>query len=104
MAPEVLRSEMNDSKADIYSFGIMLWEIWFGRRAFADIEYDSSDPLDFFNLVGEGSRPKDVEDLKKPPRLWKELMDKCWDGDPKKRPTAKECKQRVIKLSYEWSG
>ena len=104
MAPEVLRSEFNNSKADIYSFGIMLWEIWFGRQAFADIDFDSSDPQDFFNLVGKGSRPNDVEDLKKPPRLWKELMEKCWDGDPGKRPTAKECEQIVTKLSSEWSG
>ena len=82
----------------------MLWEIWCGRQAFADIDFDSSDPQDFFNLVGEGSRPKDVEDLKKPPRLWKELMEKCWDGDSRKRPTAKECEQIVTKLSSEWSG
>ena len=104
MAPEVFRSELNDSKADIYSFGIMLWEIWFGRRAFADTHFDSSDPQDFFNFVGKGSRPNDVEYLKKPPLFWKELMEECWDEDPKKRPTAKKCEQTVSKLSNEWRG
>ena len=104
MAPEVFRSELNDFKADIYSLGIMLWEIWFGPGAFADIDFDLSDPQDFFNLVGKGSRPKDVENLKKPPLLWKELMEECWDGDPEKRPTAKKCEQVVTKLSNEWSG
>ena len=36
VAPEVFRSEVYDSKADIYSFGIMLWEMWYGRQAFAE--------------------------------------------------------------------
>ncbi|KAL9964138.1 hypothetical protein ACROYT_G027725 [Oculina patagonica] len=33
-APEVIRSSVYDSKADIYSFGIMMWEMWYGTRAF----------------------------------------------------------------------
>ncbi|PFX16116.1 Dual serine/threonine and tyrosine protein kinase [Stylophora pistillata] len=101
-APEVFRSELYDFKADIYSFGIMLWEIWFGRRAFADVNL--SDKHDFFRLVDDGHRPKDVEDFKKPPRFWKELMEECWDGDPEKRPTAKKYEQKITELSYEWSG
>ena len=56
MAPKVLRSELNDFKADIYSFGIMLWEIWYGRQAFADV--DSENIQHFINLVNEGCRPK----------------------------------------------
>ncbi|KAL9964101.1 hypothetical protein ACROYT_G027683 [Oculina patagonica] len=37
-APEMLRSSVYDSKADIYSFGIMMWEMWYGERAFFDEE------------------------------------------------------------------
>ena len=104
MAPEVFHSERCDFKADIYSFGIMLWEIWFGRRVFADDDFDSSDPQHFFRSVGGGCRPEDVEDLKKPPLCWKELMEECWDGDPGKRPTATKCEQKITELSSEWSG
>ena len=101
MAPEVFHFEQHDFKADIYSFGIMLWEIWFGGQAFVDV--DLSDPQHFFSLLGEGCRPKDVEDLKKPPRRWKDFMEECWDGDPGKRPTATKCEQKITELSNEWS-
>ena len=40
IAPEVIRSEFYDSKADIYSSGIMPWEMWFGERAFTGVEGD----------------------------------------------------------------
>ena len=35
MAPEVFHSKLYDYKADIYSFGIILWEMWFGRRRYS---------------------------------------------------------------------
>ena len=102
MAPEVLRSELNDFKSDIYSLGIMLWEIWYGRQAFP--HFDSKNIQHFINSVIEGCRPKEETKLKlnKPPRLWKELMEKCWDGNPKKRPKAKECEETITKLFNEW--
>ena len=40
IAPEVIRSGFYDSKADIYSFVIMPWEMWFGERAFTGVEGD----------------------------------------------------------------
>ena len=102
MAPEVLRCELNDFKADIYSFGIMLWEIWFGQRAFDD-DHPHDNQL-FINLVIRGRRPGEYRWSRTPPPIWKELMEECWDGDPEKRPTAKKCEQIVTKLSNEWSG
>ena len=101
MAPEVLRYEMNDFKADIYSFGIVLWEIWFGQEAFACV--DLRNLQHFIDLVSEGLRPEGKES-KKTPCHWKGLMEKCWDGDPGKRPTAGECKEILTKLNNEWSG
>ena len=40
IAPEVIRSGFYDSKADIYSFDIMPWEMWFGERTFTGVEGD----------------------------------------------------------------
>ena len=36
MAPEVHHSRVYDSKADIYSLGLIMWEMWYGQQAFAD--------------------------------------------------------------------
>ena len=37
LAPEVIKSSLYDYKADIYSLGIMLWELWYGNRALLDV-------------------------------------------------------------------
>ena len=96
IAPEVFHSEVYDSKADIYSFGIMLWEMWYGRQAFAEFK----GPITaLFNFVDGGRRPKHVEGSKEPPARWKQLMNRCWDGNPEKRPAVKICNQDLTALS-----
>ena len=42
VAPEVLRSEKFTSAADIYGFGMIIWEILAGEPPFIDREYDQS--------------------------------------------------------------
>ena len=96
VAPEVFRSEVYDSKADVYSFGIMLWEMWYGRQAFAEFRGPMTA---FFSFVDGGNRPLDVEGGKKPPARWKLLMSRCWDGNPEQRPSAEICRQEITTLS-----
>ena len=96
IAPEVFHSEVYDSKADIYSFGIMLWEMWYGRQAFAEF----MGPVAVFICMVDGHyRPEEVEGEKKPPARWKQLMNRCWDEDPEKRPSAEICNQDLTALS-----
>ena len=98
IAPEVFHSEVYDSKADIYSFGIMLWEMWYGQQAFTEVK----GPMTvFFTKVDEGHRPKHVEGGMAPPPLWKGLMEKCWSGKPEKRPSAKSCCNQITKLAQD---
>ena len=96
MAPEVFRTKLPDCKADIYSLGIILWEMWYGPPAFSFDE--SSTPQEFFRQVEEGERPVHRKDCKKPPPIWEHMMTSCWDGDPKKRPTAKKCNEDIATL------
>ena len=92
LAPEVIKSRVYNSKADIYSLGILLWEIWYGEQAFAITKLE----LDlFFNMVDDGGRPKHLECCQKPDSRWEELMEKCWNEDPEKRPSAKECLKSI---------
>ena len=94
IAPEVFRSKVYDSKADIYSLGIMLWEIWYGKQAFSKIV--SLNLHDFFREVDSGCRPEHLEDHVYPPPCWEELMKDCWEAMPEKRPSAKQCHDRVL--------
>ncbi|KAJ7392783.1 hypothetical protein OS493_010440 [Desmophyllum pertusum] len=75
VAPEVIRFSIYDSKVDIYSFGIMMWEMWYGKRALLEIGGDLNTIL---HKVAEGTRPSHVEDRRKPPIGWQHLMQRCW--------------------------
>ena len=94
MAPEVRHSRVYDSKADIYSLGLIMWEMWYGQRVFADAPVTIFQ--DFFEWVDEGNRPVHKQGCKRPPSFWEQLMKQCWDGNPDKRPTAKECNEKIV--------
>ena len=32
MAPEVMEGKLHSTEVDIQSFGLMMWEMWFGKR------------------------------------------------------------------------
>ena len=97
MAPEVFHRQVYDSKADIYSLGIILWEMWYGQRAFKFAPAETL--VDFFSLVDGAYRPGDVKGWKPPLTPWRELMEKCWKGDPEERPSAETCKTEAKMLA-----
>ena len=91
MAPEVLKSQVYNSKADIYSLGVMLWELWYGERAFSR----SVLLADFFRMVDNGGRPEHVKGCREPTHAWGNLMKECWQKNYKDRPSANECHKRI---------
>jgi len=91
IAPEVLLGKPYTKAADIYSFGIIMWEMTSGIPAFNNISHDFNLSLD----ICQGLRPEIIEGTM--PEYAK-LMKKCWDSDPNKRPTADE----LLKCFTEW--
>lgn len=81
MAPEVLMNKPYDESADMYSFGIVLWELVTGSDPFKDITTYSS-LLD--RVVTGGERPEIPDNC---PSKLKALIKACWDQDPKRRPS-----------------
>ena len=96
IAPEVFHGAVYYCKADIYSLGIIMWEIWYGKQAFNNVPVTTLDG--FITLVGKGCRPQHVTGCNHPPFLWKQLMRECWNRNPEKRPTAKECHDEITVL------
>ncbi|XP_022797401.1 uncharacterized protein LOC111335676 [Stylophora pistillata] len=94
LAPEVILNKEYDNKADIYSFGIMLWEMWYGERAFLE----EGHALD---KVVKGATPSHVQDDMRPSTGWQNLMQRCWDGKPNNRPDAAECHKVLTRLSQK---
>ncbi|RIB10148.1 kinase-like domain-containing protein [Gigaspora rosea] len=76
--PKYKRNE----KSDIYSFGVILWEISSGRPPFSSFK---SRDLIVIHLF-QGNREKPIEGT---PPQYVELYKKCWDNDPDNRPEIK---------------
>lgn len=83
-APEVLSRNSYTEKADVYSFGIVLWEILTRDKLYPGLNfYELSS-----KVVNEDLRP-DVKNYSFPDELL-DLMKRCWDSDPGKRPAFDE--------------
>jgi serine/threonine protein kinase len=82
MPPELLQLKPGKwtMAADIYSLGMVLWELVTRRVPFADVN-----PFTLVTWIGAGNQEKIPKDC--PPKL-KALIISCWDITPSKRPTA----------------
>lgn len=93
IAPEVLCKKAYRQPADIYSYGIIMWEVSSGKPAFCDIPHDFTLAS---NVCFNSLRPQIVNGT---PPCYVELMQRCWDSDPRKRPTSKEIYETCLKWS-----
>jgi serine/threonine protein kinase len=81
MAPELLNSTSNmvTEKVDVFSFGIVMWELLTGEEPYANLHYGAI----IGGIVNNTLRPK-VPTWCDP--SWKLLMERCWASEPVDRP------------------
>lgn len=84
MAPEVFESSSYTEKCDIFSWGIILWEVLARRKPFDEV---GGPAFAIMWAVHKGERPPPLR--KCPPKI-DSLMTRCWDKDPDKRPSMRE--------------
>jgi len=82
MAPEMLLDKPYDTKADVYSFGIVLWELFTQLEPYNGFFKTFDEMMD--GVTRKGKRPDIPEDC---PSKLKELMQACWNPDPNNRPS-----------------
>lgn len=92
MAPEVLRGERirenNAAALDVYSFGVLLWEIWARARPWDEItEKEARFTSRLCELVNAGVRPQLPERAGEAPDGYDDVMRLCWATVPDERPT-----------------
>ncbi|EXX50166.1 Cdc15p [Rhizophagus irregularis DAOM 197198w] len=93
MAPEVLRGKSYTQASDIYSFSMIMWEFTSGVPPFNDREHD----LQLSFSICKGERPEIPENT---PQCYVDLMKKCWDEDPLKRPSSEEVLNTIEKWIF----
>lgn len=94
MAPELLNGSSNkvSEKVDVFSFGIVLWEILTGEEPYANMHYGAI----IGGIVNNTLRPP-VPSFCDPE--WRILMEQCWAPDPSARPCFTEIARRLRAMS-----
>ncbi|CAG8482455.1 6805_t:CDS:2 [Ambispora gerdemannii] len=85
-APEIFRGQPHSKASDIYSIGILMWELSAPGQVPFEIKLYDRDAL-LQCAIWDGERPKVYDDTPEP---WVELMMKCWQLNAEDRPTTKE--------------
>ncbi|PKY45547.1 kinase-like protein, partial [Rhizophagus irregularis] len=96
IAPEVIIGKNYSFASDIYSIGILMWEISSGQPPFTNFEHDYNLTMNIIN----GMRPKTILGI---PIKFENLMEQCWDADPLKRPDIKTLWKKIngLNLLYQ---
>ncbi|XP_031249412.1 serine/threonine-protein kinase EDR1 [Pistacia vera] len=80
MAPEVLRNEPSNEKCDVYSFGVILWEL-----ATLRLPWSGMNPMQVVGAVGFQNRRLDIPKEVDP--LVARIIWECWQTEPNLRPS-----------------
>ena len=95
MAPEIRENKIYDSKVDMYSFGLMMWEMWFGEIVRPEPISCSQDEVT--RQINERKQRAEGRGGTRhpPPTKWIELMVCLWNAEPCVRKTVMESKELV---------
>uniref|UniRef100_A0A7N9AY77 Vascular endothelial growth factor receptor 3 n=1 Tax=Mastacembelus armatus TaxID=205130 RepID=A0A7N9AY77_9TELE len=81
MAPESIFDKVYTSQSDVWSFGVLLWEIFsLGASPYPGVQIDE----EFCKRLKDGVRMRAPETAS--PEIYG-IMLACWQGEPKERPT-----------------
>jgi serine/threonine protein kinase len=89
IAPEILRGKSFTKVSDVYSLGMIMWEISSGRIAFSEYEKELSLAID----ICEGLRPQIIKGTT---LCYANLLRQCWNSIPENRPSALEIYETIM--------
>uniref|UniRef100_A0A452SRS7 Tyrosine-protein kinase receptor n=1 Tax=Ursus americanus TaxID=9643 RepID=A0A452SRS7_URSAM len=88
MAPESLMDGIFTTQSDVWSFGILIWEI----LTLGHQPYPTHSNLDVLNYVQTGGRLEPPRNC--PDDLWN-LLTQCWAQEPDQRPTFRKIQDQL---------
>eukprot|EP01006_Ploeotia_vitrea_P007652 TRINITY_DN1771_c0_g1_i1.p1 TRINITY_DN1771_c0_g1~~TRINITY_DN1771_c0_g1_i1.p1 ORF type:complete len:798 (+),score=383.68 TRINITY_DN1771_c0_g1_i1:124-2517(+) len=94
LAPEVMESQLFTEKADVYSYGMILWELFSRKSPFPDMNPHQA----ALAVLTDDARPTIPEYV--PPR-WRDLISECWARDASRRPSFKSVLKKLKVITNE---
>ena len=82
MAPEIIVNKRYSTKVDVYSYGIIIWEVCTRKTPYSCM---SQQQVQFYVSVKKGRPNLKIIPNNTPPKIV-QLMQMCWEHDPEKRP------------------
>lgn len=97
MAPEVLRNQRYDEKVDVFSYGVIFYELLKGHTLLSTLPKSATivDVKHFASEVADGYRMPIPEEW---PQPIKKLIEDCWNGSPWLRPSMQEVLNRLEEI------
>ncbi|UXI23048.1 hypothetical protein NH340_JMT08991 [Sarcoptes scabiei] len=81
MAPEVFTTKNYSEKCDVFSWAIILWEVFTRQVPYQNIENNCAI---MWAICTKGMRPPMIRDC---PQIFRKLLTDCWQNDASKRPS-----------------
>ncbi|XP_078067464.1 vascular endothelial growth factor receptor kdr-like [Mustelus asterias] len=89
MAPESIFDKIYTTQSDVWSFGVLLWEIFsLGASPYPGVQIDEG----FCHRLKEGTRMKPPEYSS--PEVYQTMLN-CWHGEPGERPNFSELVEQL---------
>nr|XP_018916705.1 PREDICTED: mitogen-activated protein kinase kinase kinase 13 [Bemisia tabaci]XP_018916706.1 PREDICTED: mitogen-activated protein kinase kinase kinase 13 [Bemisia tabaci] len=82
MAPEIIRNEPCSEKVDIWSYGVVLWEMLLCEKPYKDVDSSAI-------IWGVGSSSLHLPIPSSCPEGFRLLVKQCWSAKPRNRPSFK---------------
>ncbi|XP_065182389.1 uncharacterized protein LOC135813096 [Sycon ciliatum] len=93
MSPETLNGDYYTPAGDVWSFGILMWEICtLGYLPYPEFDNNASKLLDFLKDGGRNTRPVGCRDE------LNDIMTACWQWKPERRPTFTQLTPMLARL------
>ena len=96
MAPEIIGKNQYNLKADVFSFGMMLWEM-----LKHDIPFSDLDQISTGRAILNGQRPPIP---KQAPKCLQTLIKDCWQVDKDARPSFEDIMERMRNEEVHFPG
>lgn len=94
LSPEALQGKTISENHDIYSLAILLWELWYGCRAYVEKKLDNISKHELKAAIIAGDRPQFTKRFS-PFAYLQGIILQSWDPKHEKRPNTSEVQSNI---------